>query len=290
MKNEIFLYICSYFLLNIIITSGFGCTKNPFFKDNEITNRSLKGRVTLSDSSIPDNIYVWLNGFNMGTRTNSNGDYELTYPPSSEQGSGSGISEELTLYFYVADYALDSLKILFINGEIASGQGHINEDGQIPAEVVLKKLVYFDIEVDPLTVTMNATQTFFVTITMQTDSNNAWINMMSIVTNKHYYQTGIFIVHEESGSMMSKVDQPGYTPTDYLIGDTLIIWNIGFYHNISNFPAGNYQMVPYIIVKQPGIPADLLNSISPDLLAFGPDYLKLPFKRMGGKFIIIGGR
>ena len=110
---------------------------------------------------------------------------------------------------------------------------------------------------------------------------------MILLIDKVYYKTGIFIVHEESANIVSLVDQPDYTPTDYLIGDTLIFWTIGFYQDTSNFPAGNYQMVPYILVKQSGIPADLLTSLGDNVYEFHQDYLNLPFKRSGGNFTII---
>ncbi len=273
----------------MIIIAGFtaGCTDNPFFKDDEITSRSIKGRVALNDSHTPDEIYVWLGGFNVGTRTNSVGDFELSYPLPAEQGSGSGLSDEFTLYFYVVDYYIDSLKILFVEGEIADGQSKIGKDGQLSEEVLLRKLVYLNTAVDPLVVESNSSQVFLITMTMQTDNLEAWVTMKSKSIEKVYYQTGLYIVHDESRAVMDQVDIPGYTLTNYAIKDSLTVWNIGFYQDISSYPAGEYRIVPYLLIQQPGIPDGLVGSIDANPRDFTPDYLDLPFKRNGGNFTVI---
>ena len=59
------------------------------------------------------------------------------------------------------------------------------------------------------------------------------------------------------------------------------------YFNINNYSVGNYQMVPYTIVKQPEIPDDLLKSLGDNVSEFHQDYLNLPFKRSGEIFTII---
>ena len=59
------------------------------------------------------------------------------------------------------------------------------------------------------------------------------------------------------------------------------------YFNINNYSVGNYQMVPFLLVKQPGIPDDLLANLGDNVYEFHQDYLNLPFKRSDENFTSI---
>ena len=46
-------------------------------------------------------------------------------------------------------------------------------------------------------------------------------------------------------------------------------------------------MVPFLLVKQPGIPDDLLANLGDNVYEFHQDYLNLPFKRSDENFTSI---
>jgi hypothetical protein len=45
---------------------------------------------------------------------------------------------------------------------------------------------------------------------------------------------------------------------------------------------GNYEMIPYLLVKHEPVPPNLIASLGNNAEAFGLEYLKIPFRREGG--------
>jgi hypothetical protein len=44
-----------------------------------------------------------------------------------------------------------------------------------------------------------------------------------------------------------------------------------------------YEVIPYLWIERGELPPGLLTSLGPNVLALGPDYLKIPFRREGGR-------
>ena len=111
----------------------FACTGNPF-SDDEISpgNRQISGKVEVSGNQNPEGVYVWLEGFNIGTRTDEQGCFQLTLPmPASQGGSAEGVAGAFNLYYYVANFNLESTRVLTRNGSFVYSQGDINSKGEL---------------------------------------------------------------------------------------------------------------------------------------------------------------
>ena len=96
------------FKLLVIFNSlllGVKCTENPFDNEDKILANSIMGKVELSDQQSPDNVHVWFKAFNISTRTDENGNFELKLPTETKQ-SGGGLDGIYSLYFYVANYVV----------------------------------------------------------------------------------------------------------------------------------------------------------------------------------------
>ena len=77
-----------FFLLSIFLFSG--CTGSPF-SDNEIPQetRRITGKVEISDNThSPEGVYVWLGGFDIGTFTDQDGEFEITLPSTAQNSGG----------------------------------------------------------------------------------------------------------------------------------------------------------------------------------------------------------
>ena len=52
---------------------------------------------------------------------------------------------------------------------------------------------------------------------------------------------------------------------------------------------GQYEIIPYLRVSQPEVPAELLNNLIEDIDSFGLDYLNVPFLRTPGVLSVMQG-
>src|SRR5262245_34856858 len=117
------------------------CTSNPFGNE-EIKRPDYKiigGRLALEDNTTPDDIYVWLGGTAISTRTDRNGDFQLSLPPSGNNGAiaSGGVFD---LYFYVANYRLSSAKIVVQNDGFLFGEADLDAGGRLLGTRHLEKL------------------------------------------------------------------------------------------------------------------------------------------------------
>ena len=51
----------------------------------------------------------------------------------------------------------------------------------------------------------------------------------------------------------------------------------------NTLPAGQYELIPYLLPRGQSIPVDLLDSIGEDISSFGPGYVSYPLRRQGGR-------
>lgn len=266
-----------------------GCTENPFFQEDEITNRSIRGQVELMHNDSPDDVYVWLSGFEIGCRTDENGSFNLKFPSGDLQSGNGGVNEELALYFFMADYVLDSLTVLFVNGEIAPGQYSVDKSGLLKKPIEMQKLLHSSTTIDPSVVMPDSQQVFSITTVLQADNDKvAKINSLTKVVSKVYNHTGFLFKNLNTGSIQTIYTLPGYDPTDWYVGaDTLTVRETDYIViNSIDFPAGEYEVIHYTTVIQDGIPPALLQSLGEHATELHPDYLNYPFKRTGGYFTV----
>jgi len=69
-------------------------------------NETLSGQVLLENQPEHSNALIYIDGLNIGARTDSGGYFKLQFPDSVRDRSG-----VFTVYYFVEDYDLDSAKI-----------------------------------------------------------------------------------------------------------------------------------------------------------------------------------
>ena len=294
-KNRLFLI-----LISLTIFSLFYCTSNPFGSDDVSSQgRKLTGTVALSDNVNPDNVYIWLGAIDVGTYSDSNGEFKLMLPPASSQ-SGGGITGHFNLYFYVANYNVDTASVVIHKGIIQTGQGDVNEDGKIKNTIILKKLINVSLYTSPaaypdFTGYNKAIQEYCHSFTgyeepltvlteLSSTANSSIIKYPNVTQGPSSIIFFKNIDPDQNSTKMLTISEN--TVDAELTSDEITtnskIWITGFQLEPGMLPKGKYQIIPYFLIQQNAIPEELLNNLCADIETPGLDFINIPMKLSGG--------
>jgi len=269
--------------------SRLSCTSNPFSSDEEISGASLTGTVRLSDGSSPDSVYVWLEGFNLQTFTDDSGYFSFSLPPPETQGFGKGFNGDLNIYYYFANYKLDSSTVTFADGKFALNQKEINEDGSLIEVINLSALLQISTSVFPSAVHFGEQKSMYVEVYLKTFQYPLQVEFIGELHKEGVIRTGMIFK-----SINNPIDYTRFidTPdsehlTDVLTRDQQQDWRYYFELDSNEFLPGKYLVFPFILIKQENIPPQLMESMGNNIEEFGMDYLKLPMKRTDGLFEVL---
>jgi hypothetical protein len=132
-----------------------GCTKSPL--ENKVDNSpkmQIRGQVDLSDNLSPEGAYVWLEGTPLSTRTDNNGFFQITLPPTGPSNAtyANGV---FNLYFFIANYRLNLTAVIVQNGEFAYSRGEVDKNGTLTSVRHLFKALHIQTVVDPEAILTN---------------------------------------------------------------------------------------------------------------------------------------
>jgi hypothetical protein len=260
------------------------CTENPFGGD-KITfgHREITGSVYLHDGGSAEGVYVWLSDFNVGTYTNKSGDFSITLPRESGQGSMGGLSGIYNVYFYLANYYLDSAQVVIRDGEFEYSRANINEDGRLTPSVELERFLRIRTSMEPPHIQAAYTGPIQVSVTLSsTDS-------VTVILPKSLSGTlGAVLVKRQDREEVSiyAAVQNLNTRIPILIGRSERTVSMNFNTLTSPLVPGDYMVVPYILIAHEWIPEELKESLGSDVEELCPNYLKMPFRREGGYFLV----
>ena len=261
----------SCFLVLIFIFPA--CTSNPFFSDDAARDKHIvRGKVLLEYGDSPEDIYIWLEKLNISTRTNAQGDFSLSLPRSDNL---IGYNNDLKLYYYVGNYAIQHSNLLVVNGVFEFGKYDINNDGFIKETIHLKKRIEIVTTISPGVISegYNGSMSVEVTVT-NLDTNIQVINRM---TRERVLSGFIFRNKNSSAANAKRYELNGVVSFSHRISDP-VTW-IGSFTWEKNFiPVGSYEVYPYVYLRQSDVPQDLLDSFGTNADKFTDAYLQIPFK------------
>jgi len=270
-----------------------GCTKNPFSDDKILCLEEIHGKVVLNDGASPDSVYVWLEGFNSGTWTNEQGDFEIKLPSVKSQG-GTGLTGAYHIYFYVANYRLDSAVVAVRNGMLQYSHGDIDEKGHLKKAISLVKALDIQTVVKPPDFPQPSNLDWWeyeeainVEVTLKATTNDRVIAKFysstkgpaSILFVKKIYPEEDFLTIFETTPI-----GPESRMVTVEVSSDEQIWYGGFSLKIGDLPKGKYKIIPYFLIDQQSIPDALFESLGLDKLKPVPQFLIHPFRREGGDF------
>lgn len=276
MKNKFF-----FVLLHAALLSLLGCLENPF-GDDEISGgtRSVRGVVRLNNNASPQGAYVWLEGFNLGTQANAQGEFTLTLPPAASQGGGA--SGAFQMYFFLANYEISSSSVVTRNGAFLYDQGEINKSGELRNAKVLRQFLRISTQVSPSTVPANYNGLISVETTFEATIDtatavfpNTVAGLLGAVLARRVDTNEAFIYQAVPNA--SNVESQRFTRAPAKRGMTMNF-------TTAPLPPGDYEIIPYVLVRHQVVPSLLLASLGGGAEQLGPGYLNLPMKREGGQF------
>lgn len=279
------LALLSLLSLALIMNS---CTSNPIGEDEiSFGKRELKGEVRLANNSNPEGVFVWLEGFDFDTTTDADGRFSFVLPPPAEQPGG-GLSGGFMLYFYMANYELDSVAVFVQNGEFLYSTGDINSAGELVLPRHLVQILNIRSSMFPESVRRDETISVIAKFQFSTlRSDTALVYMPGVVKG---FLNPILFHNRDTGEILIFSSTHAGLP----VGDTLKVTNDGPVELIrvvtaatQDFPVGSYEAVPFLFVLQDGIPRELANNIRVDMRALSPDYLDIPFVRQHGLMTVL---
>jgi hypothetical protein len=268
------------------------CTENPFFDDDKIPSggAEIRGSVKLNDEQSSDGVFVWLQGFNIGSFTDDHGNFKIELPPVSSQ-INAGVSGIFNLYFYVANYKVDTSKVFIRSGEVVFSKADINKKGELSSVKELCKLLHITTSVEPSIVRKDYKGEINVTVILQ-----AVVELVDVLLLLKIVETGER-VDLMAGGFLRRIDSDQWC-TEALdvtslksvsepIGFKARSWKMVFNKKIANLSIGQYEIIPYIVVNQNSIPQELFDSLGSNVQSLSFEYLNLPFKREGGYLEVI---
>lgn len=278
------------FILAAALAVGCACTENPFSDDDKITpvNRMLSGQVRLNDGSSPAGTFIWLEALNLTTRCEPNGTFKLVLPSASAQPGG-GLTGEYALYFYMANYRLVSRKIFLRAGMIQPGIGGIDSKGKIIAEILLTKLVTIATRIVPAFITRAADTLVVVHLDLQGLESSVSCGLPTIVLKQQVLLNGFLLQSQTSPeSVYPVVPYPDHArPLNFLPAPLdPLSYRCDCILPAGMLAAGRYTVIPYIIIRQSGLPEPLLTALGPSPESFDARYLAMPFIRSCATLVV----
>jgi hypothetical protein len=271
-------------LLVAALVLFYGCTSNPFGGDKiSEEKRKISGVARLADGSSAGDILVWMAGFNISTLTGANGQFEITLPPKGSQGPTGALNGIFNLYFFVANYFLDSAQVVVQNGAFVYARGDVNEDGKLSAPRSLRRFLRISTALSPASVAKNFTDRIGVTVTLEAIGDSATVvfprsvgGFLGAAFFKRVGSDDLFIYEPVSSANTREIVTVGrLAPQSRLMVITLLQLPL---------PPGQYEVIPYLLVRHQALPPGLLASLGANVEDLTPAYLDLPFRREGGQF------
>jgi hypothetical protein len=273
----------------LILITFISCSKNPF-SDGRIDppeRIEIEGTVKLSDNSDPENIFIWLEGFNLSTWTGANGKFVLKLPeiPANDD-KVNGIYK---IYYYMGNYKFGTSSITILDGQIERGQGDVDNNGNLKNVINLEKLLDIRTTVSPSSINVSDTlRTLEIMVSL-----NPFVREVDVETsvgNGGFFTAMIFLEENADTNQAVFYDAGLSMKTEVVRIDTN--FKMGFkpvwfrpYFNRS-LPVGKYMVIPYLYIKQNDLPADLIKAIADKADRFHYDYLKIPFRQNYGTIVV----
>ncbi|MCI0693670.1 hypothetical protein L0337_16880 [candidate division KSB1 bacterium] len=262
-----------------------GCTDNPFFKDKVSGGTTaVRGSVQLADGQTPEGVFVWLDGFNNSARCDAAGRFLLNLPP---QSASAGINGTFQLYFYVANYQLNSAQVVVRNGEFAYDQADINKNGELTKTLLLHKFLRIATRVEPSIIGPNFEGRLLMTVTLEAIGDTVTVKFPGLFT-EFLAKAILKKVGSDEIMLLLLSNAFGAASSDLqIVGRIPYSRSIAFDISRGSILPGDYELIPYLLIKHETIPPKLIQGLGSNVEAFGKEYLKIPFRREGGNLKVL---
>ena len=204
--------------------------------------------------------------------------------PATLPGGATAWNGTFKLYYYVANYKYEYSTILIRNGKVEYGQQDVDEKGNIQTVIQLNELLAIKTTINPDSTKTN--NIFKQKVDLHLTPDNETVSLETFIPLDETSGCVIFKRLDKSEALSVFVLANKNTLRFVDITSSQV-WNmqLGGTNEFGEkdwdpapIESGEYEVVPFLVIKQEGLPKELLHSISPYYDAFSAEYLKLPFK------------
>ena len=270
-----------------LLISLFSCTSNPFWDDSGTIEMKITGKVITENNQTNVPVSVWLETFDLYTTTDSVGYFSISI--NNSQTSYGSMNGPVNLYLYIHNYELDSVTVYFTNGMFSKEQTVFSEDGELLNPVEMKKILSGEVILHFNKNSIQARDTLRVSFNLETHS------AVSIDTYKYILQwdgsdfhSGLFfrsLTNNETVTIyrFTGTNQFGNSVEDQLRNLTYeenesITWTYYLLSDSLNLSSGEYEVLPYLLIRHDQIPIGLIEAQGGDsALTLSAYFLDLPF-------------
>jgi len=270
-----------------LLISLFSCTSNPFWDDSGTIEMKITGKVITENNQTNVPVSVWLETFDLYTTTDSVGYFSISI--NNSQTSYGSMNGPVNLYLYIHNYELDSVTVYFTNGMFSKEQTDFSEDGELLNPVEMKKILSGEVILHFNKNSIQTRDTLRVSFNLETHS------VVSIDTYKYILQedgsdfhSGLFfrsLTDNETVTIyrFTGTNQFGNSVDDQLRNlayekDESITWTYYLLSDSLNLSSGDYEVLPYLLIRHDQIPIGLIDAYGGDsVLTLSAYFLDLPF-------------
>ncbi|MFQ5751571.1 MAG: hypothetical protein ACE5HI_06190, partial [bacterium] len=235
-------------------------------------------------------IYVWLEGFKIGTRTDEDGYFHIDIPKELGESSYAGLNGIFKLYFYVANYNIQTVDVVVRNGMFVYGEGGVGRDGSLREVVTMGKILNIFTLVVPKWVHGDFDGPINVQVTLQATHDSVTViypksigGLLGAILLRHKVTYEIFVDIPDLNAKTRALDIIGTDPKSR----RMIFQLNGTNYRDLFLPVGDYEVIPYFLIEHDDLPQELLQTLGDNVEMIGKNFLKIPHRREGGRFRVI---
>ncbi len=259
------------------------CTENPFSRPAEIASRqTITGRVISATTARPMIAYVWFEGTRSGQLTDSQGKFVLTLPERSSQPPG-GLTGVFPLHVFAGNFQPLTLRIVVRSGDFVYSQPPVNEQGNIEPDILLQQLFAVNTTVTPEAFTRDYEGLWEVEISVHT-----LLDSLRLYTlESKPWESGAVIIQrvDTAGVAPRFLTLAPFHPIARTVSADAARWTGRKMLLPGDFAQGEYRVVPLLWISQE-LPGAIFETLGVNFDSLDTGYLKLPFVRSGGHFIV----
>ncbi len=276
-----------FLILAVTGLLAIACTENFLF-DEEIRPRtmlSVEGTVRLQGESSHEGVYVYLEGFDIHTRTAADGAFKLEIPLNPRLQPGNGVDGAFYIWYYVDNFQLRRSLTLVREGQFSYGHADINDKGRIKSTIVLQKLLDISTVVTPALVGEDYSGPVQINMTLRNGVDSVYINVFQ---RKYRELGGIYVINQADSSELWFVRLENARNRSVLV-DSIQHWQMLVDRDSLPLLPGQYDIVPFVKVSHPLMPDVLRDRFGANAATFSREFLSLPRKQQPAT-ITIGQR
>lgn len=283
-------------IIGLIITLlVLNCTENPFAvkEDSQIEKQIISGHVLLKDGRSPEKIFVWMEELNLSAYTDSAGKFSFILPLAENQAGGTGYEGLFNIFFFMGNYAIDSVKLELTNGKLMKGQDYFTNDGKMRETVILRPYLHYEtvevgdamidsgVYIIPFDTLERITSFIDVAFEVFDETRRIYSLREDIeLPGGGFFRTGMIFEPVDLEHDFVFIKSPkAIEYFDAVLQNSNPVWTFQLELDRIDFADAEYWVYPYLKVWQPEVPEAMFDALGREKMIFGPNYLDFPIRR-----------